>query len=258
MNPAGATSTQMKRISVFNVIGFIFFILAVISVYVIKLNDEILFAGMQLTTADFWSIYLLMLTVNTVIFVDLWYYEEDDLFHNHMVNQSSKLRKWDFLLRCLITIFMVAWLIPNFLQVDFIQFLPNKLVAYIYHISIISFLLLIWAWPVNRGRAGEWILITGEKYQIKGQVWKFLLPYIMIIGCSILLIVGTYVIENPQSLLDFLSKLSFISQGGKITTNNIKVWIRAVGVGLSIFFVILVLVLRIGEWRRVFFIGRLV
>lgn len=246
------------RISVFNIIGFLGFLCAVIYIFANNCNDSPIFTQFSLIAKDFWSFYLLIFTVNTVIFIELWYYEEDHLFHTHMVNKNKGLRVWDFLLRCAITLLLVSWLIPNLLKLNLHLFAQDSLSSYLYHIIVISFLLLIWSLPVNRNREGVWTLYNGETYQINGQAWKFLFPYIVLIAYSIILRAGLYFIENPQSLVIILSHLPFLSIDVNLQESNVKLWINYAGGSLSFSFLILLAILRINEWRRVFYIGRVV
>lgn len=257
MSETRATVNEMKRFSVFNVIGFIIFFFAVLYVYIGDSGkDEILFGGMHLTSDDFWPFLVLMILINTTIFIELWYYEEDDQFHNHMVEQPSKLRQWDFGFRSLIIIFMVAWLIPSISEWPYFVKLGNDLVIYTYHIIAVSTLFLFWSWLVNRRRHGDWYILTGIHLRIEGQFTKFMFPYIAIIACALLLLFGIRVIENPQEWSNYLSTIAFISSNGHITPDDLKTWLKLFGGVLSFVFCLFIWILRSEEWKRVLLTGR--
>ena len=256
MSETRATVNEMKRISVFNVIGFLFFFFAVLYVYVgASGKDEILFGGMHLTSDNFWPFFVLIILINTTIFIELWYYEENDQFHNHMLEQPPKLRWWDSGLRSLIIIVMVAWLIPSILERSYFFKSGNDLVKYAYHIMALSILLLFWSWLVNRGRHGEWYIIKEIRMQTKGQFGKYMFPYFAIIAFTLLLL-WIRVIENPQEWSNYLSKIAFISSNGHITLDDLKTWIKFFGIALVVGFSLFIWILRWKEWKRVLLIGR--
>ena len=192
----------------------------------------------------------MVIAINIILFMELYYFEENESFHHDLMNISKRKRRIDFCLRALIFCLMVEWIVPMF-------FFQNTIISHILHIIVINLLIIAWSYLINRHRTQEWSILTGETLRICDSFKRYTFPFWLCLLFAISLGVGLFVANHPEMILKMSNTLTFLTFNNvSVKTDeillivNLSSFIMMCAILLSIF------ILRWREWHLTLFEGR--
>lgn len=244
-------SCNQKRFSVFNTVGLI--------IYLFFLIKIIIFGGSGLgatynnniiSIQDLRYMDIMVIVINVILFMELYYFEENELFHHDLMNTSKHKRRIDFLLRGFIFCLMVEWIVPIF-------FFKNTINSHIFHIFIISLLILAWSYLINRRRTQNWSIFTGENLKICDSFIRYTFPFWLCLLFSILLGFGLFVANHPEIINNTSDILTFLTYNNvSVEKDEILLIVNRSSFAIMCAILFSIFILRWREWHLTLFEGR--
>ncbi|MBW2737367.1 MAG: hypothetical protein JRE64_00680 [Deltaproteobacteria bacterium] len=243
MSEVNSHNQNKKRFSVFNIVGLFIYIVALLLVVI---GSPI--GGDSGSMRDFRLMDIMMIIINMMLFMELFYFEENDIFHQDMMKRKSTDRLIDFALRGIIFFIMVEWLV--------IRIFNGTVFYHLIHAVIISTLIIFWSSLFNRDRESIWRIFTGDSLVINQSFNRFMFPFWSCLFFSILLIIGTTTAKYPEIINSIMSFIPFLDSSGVVKKEDIVLLVNRSSGAMIITLLGSTYILRAREWHMTLFEGR--